>query len=182
MIKPVDEIPKGLSKKHSSYREMIRADIQEALDRGIARFEFVGDYKYKYLAQYAREEADKLMKEQYNAVVRAHRNEWAGKTAALDWWSVKEKARYITVSAYREKREAEPRVFCEIRPGKPEEILLEAIREYLAEKEERRRLRDEKMEKRAAERAYWERVNSAQAEDEPLVRLKERRGEETDEG
>ena len=63
MIKPVDEIPKGLSKKHSSYREMIRADIQAALDRGISRFEFVGEYKYRYLAQYAREEADRLMKE-----------------------------------------------------------------------------------------------------------------------
>ena len=57
-IKPVNEIPMTLQEKSQSYREMIRKDIQEAIDNHIERFEFEGDYNWKYLAQYAREEAD----------------------------------------------------------------------------------------------------------------------------
>lgn len=57
-IKPVNEIPMTLQEKRQSYREMIRKDIQEAIDNHIERFEFEGDYNWKYLAQYAREEAD----------------------------------------------------------------------------------------------------------------------------
>lgn len=57
-IKPVNEIPMTLQEKRQSYRDMIRKDIQEAIDNHIERFEFEGDYNWKYLAQYAREEAD----------------------------------------------------------------------------------------------------------------------------
>ncbi|MBR4581793.1 MAG: hypothetical protein IKO32_11225 [Lachnospiraceae bacterium] len=57
-IKAVSEIPMTLQEKRQSYREMIRKDIQEAIDNHIERFEFEGDYNWKYLAQYAREEAD----------------------------------------------------------------------------------------------------------------------------
>ena len=44
MIKPIVEIPKNQKEKWESYREKIRADIQEGIDRNINRFEFVGDY------------------------------------------------------------------------------------------------------------------------------------------
>lgn len=54
-IKIIDEIPQY--QKSSNQRDCIRADIQEAIDKGIALFEFEGDYNYKYLAQYAREVA-----------------------------------------------------------------------------------------------------------------------------
>ena len=57
-IKVVKDIPQNLAEKRKSYREMIRNDIQEAIDNHIERFEFEGDYNWKYLAQYAREEAD----------------------------------------------------------------------------------------------------------------------------
>lgn len=57
-IKVVDEIPK--TNQRRSNRDMIRADIQEALDNGISQFEFVGDYNYKYLAQYAKKEVDRF--------------------------------------------------------------------------------------------------------------------------
>jgi len=59
-IKSVDEIPETLQQKRESYRAMIRRDINEALDNHITRFEFEGDYNFKYLGQYAREEADRV--------------------------------------------------------------------------------------------------------------------------
>ena len=58
MIKEIDKIPATLQEKRQSYREMIRRDIEYAYKNRIQTFEFEGDYNYKYLAQYAREEAD----------------------------------------------------------------------------------------------------------------------------
>ena len=57
MIKALDEVPQTLQEKRQSYRDMIRADIAEAVENHIDKFEFDGDYNYKYLAGYAREEA-----------------------------------------------------------------------------------------------------------------------------
>lgn len=57
MIKPVEEIPISVAKKRKSYRQMIRNDINEAIEKKIPRFEFEGDYNYKYLSQYAKDEA-----------------------------------------------------------------------------------------------------------------------------
>ena len=57
-IKPVNDIPMTLQEKKASYREMVRQDICYALTNHINTFEFDGDYNYKYLANYAREEAD----------------------------------------------------------------------------------------------------------------------------
>lgn len=57
-IKPVNDIPMTLQEKRASYREMVRQDISYALKNHISTFEFDGDYNYKYLANYAREEAD----------------------------------------------------------------------------------------------------------------------------
>lgn len=59
-IKAVSEIPQTLQEQRTSYREMIRRDIQEAVDNHIERFEFEGDYNWKYLQNYAREEADMI--------------------------------------------------------------------------------------------------------------------------
>lgn len=59
MIKEVKEIP--TNKKRDSKRDLIRADINEAIEKGINKFEFIGDYNYKYLRNYAKEEADRIV-------------------------------------------------------------------------------------------------------------------------
>ena len=55
MIKPIDEIPKNINEQRKIYRKQISDDIQEAIDKGILKFEFVGNYNFKTLAQMARE-------------------------------------------------------------------------------------------------------------------------------
>lgn len=75
-IKPVNDIPMTLQEKRRSYREMIRKDFQEAIDNHIERFEFEGDYNWKYLAQYAREEADLIWRKTiYNDTAKKVRAE-----------------------------------------------------------------------------------------------------------
>ena len=59
-IKPVDEIPLTVAEQRESYRERIRQDICYAITNRISTFEFDGDYNYKYLANYAREEASHI--------------------------------------------------------------------------------------------------------------------------
>ena len=59
-IKPIEEIPLSLSEQRKSYREQIREDIASAISQKIDKFEFDGDYNWKYLAQYAREEANRI--------------------------------------------------------------------------------------------------------------------------
>ena len=44
-IKVVDEVPGMAGRK--TYNEMIREDINEALEKHIEKFEFEGDYNYK---------------------------------------------------------------------------------------------------------------------------------------
>ena len=65
MIKPIDEIPKNVSEQRESYRQMIKNDIQEAMSKGIEKFEFIGNYNFKYLAQYAREEAESIVRSKF---------------------------------------------------------------------------------------------------------------------
>jgi len=57
-IKKVEQVPMTLQEQRQSYRDMIRQDINEAIEKRIDKFEFDGDYNYKYLASYAREEAE----------------------------------------------------------------------------------------------------------------------------
>ena len=65
-IRPVDKIPKA-SSKTLSYRDLIRNDINDAMNQGISKFEFTGDcYNYKYLAQTVREEVGKMFREEFN--------------------------------------------------------------------------------------------------------------------
>ena len=66
MIKPIEKLPETLSQKRESYRARIRNDIRQAIDGRTAKFEFVGDYNYEYLARYAREEASNILRPYFN--------------------------------------------------------------------------------------------------------------------
>ena len=69
-IKEVESIPQPRGAKSSKYREMLKADITEALDKRISKFEFEGDYNYKTLGMYAREVAQTVFREKiYNPAV-----------------------------------------------------------------------------------------------------------------
>lgn len=131
MIKPVDEIPMSKAKERKSYREQIKTDLMEAITSGIKRFEFVGDYNYKYLAQYVREESDKLMRVTFCDVVKKHRGEFDN--MRLGWWSIKPRIKYFTVTSVKTETKDKPRVFCEIMGGNLEEIIYDAIRQASAE-------------------------------------------------
>lgn len=61
-IKIVEEVPVSVQEKRKSYREMIRQDIKAAIEAHVECFEFDGDYNYKYLAAYAKEEASKIFR------------------------------------------------------------------------------------------------------------------------
>ena len=64
MIEPVSEIPLTNVDRRISYREMIRNDIKEAYEKRIPKFELIGEYNYKYLNNYAREEGEKYFRGQ----------------------------------------------------------------------------------------------------------------------
>ena len=110
MIKPIDEIPQSKAEKRKSYREMIRNDIREAIDKGIPRFEFVGDYNFKGLAQPAREEARNLMyrmaRERFNNI----RGDEEIYLSSLDFNTEK----YIRISRIRGEAPDRPHVYCQI--------------------------------------------------------------------
>ena len=61
-IKKVDFIPSAYVKAVST-RQKVRADLEEAINNRIPMFEFEGDYNYKTLGSYARDEADRLFRE-----------------------------------------------------------------------------------------------------------------------
>jgi hypothetical protein len=146
MIKPVDEIPMNIAKKRESYRDQIRSDIHEAMDKGIKKFEFVGDYKFKYLAQYAREEADRIIRNEYIRLVRIHKDEL--ENVHCDYYAVREKIRFITVTSVKGEDKDKPRVFCEIAEKAPEDIIMDAIHQYDRERKELEKARAEREEKR----------------------------------
>lgn len=146
MIKPVDEIPMNIAKKRESYRDKIRSDIQEAMDKGIKKFEFIGDYNFKYLAQYAREEADRIIRKEYIRVVQKLKDEQ--EIIYSDYYIIREKIRFITVTSVRGENKDKPRVFCEIAEKAPEDIIMDAIRQYDRERKELEKARAEREEKR----------------------------------
>lgn len=131
-IKPIDDIPKNLTQQRESYRALIRADIQEAIDKGINKFEFVGDYNYKYLAQYAREEARNILADTIRR--RGCKAHW--------WERAFDNYPYIRIGSV--KGEEHRRVFCEIIP----ENLDKAIEQAKRDNEERYKA----VERRRAER------------------------------
>ena len=106
MIRPVDEIPMNAADKRKSYREQIRNDIREAMDKGINKFEFVGDYKYKYLAQYAREEADRIVWKAAREIVK-------DKDVFIGSYDVR-CLNPIRITSVKGEKKDEPRVFCRI--------------------------------------------------------------------
>ena len=65
MIKKVDTIP-GQGGEHTSQKLLINKDIRDAIAGRIERFEFVGDYNFKYLAQYARDEAESVFRNMFS--------------------------------------------------------------------------------------------------------------------
>lgn len=141
MIKAVDEIPMSKAKERKSYRDKIRKDLQEAIDKGIMRFEFVGDYNYKYLAQYAREEVDKLMRVTFGDVAARHRGEF--ENIRLNWYMIKPRMKYFKVTSIRTEEKDKPRVFCEMVGGKLDEYIYNVIRQADADRAAVKRFRDE---------------------------------------
>ena len=116
MIKPIDEIPKNLNEQRRSYRDMICADIQEAIDKGIHRFEFIGDYNFKTLAQYAGEEARNMA---WKIVRQWSKDNPQYKERYKFWipgsWQVNKDMKLIKVSSVKGETPEKRRVFCEIK-------------------------------------------------------------------
>ena len=115
MIKAIDEIPQNKAQKQNSYRERIREDIQEALDKGIYKFEFVGDYNFKTLQNTAREEADKIVRKIEYSWWKEHPEY----KEQLKWspfsWSDNKKFKLISITSVKCEIPQERRVFCEIK-------------------------------------------------------------------
>ena len=63
-IKRVSAIPNAY-KNGLSTREKVRKDLEFALTARISMFEFEGDYNYKTLGSYVRDEADRLFRDRY---------------------------------------------------------------------------------------------------------------------
>ena len=116
MIKPIAEIPKSRAEKSRSYREMIRADIKEAIDRNINKFEFVGDYNFKTLAQMAQEEARNVA---WKIVFQWSKDNPQYKERYKYWipgvWEANKAMELIKVSSVKGETPEKRRVFCEIK-------------------------------------------------------------------
>ena len=117
MIKPIDEIPKNINEQRRIYREQIRADIQEAIDKGIYRFEFVGGYNFKTLAQVAGEEARTVA---WKVVIQFSKENPQYKERYKFWipgsWEINRQMQLIKVSSIKGETPEKRRVFCEIKP------------------------------------------------------------------
>lgn len=137
MIKQVDEIPMNRKGKGVSYRRQITADIQQAIDSGITKFEFDGDYNWKYLAQYAREEAKTVLQ---NALTKA----WAEVRKPNDKGYIPDRPHYYErhirdiqyIKIHNVKQTDRNHVYCEIIPEAIDEMIA-AHEKYLIEAEKR---------------------------------------------
>ena len=131
MIKPVDEIPMNMKEKRMKYRERIREDLREALRLGVSKFEFVGDYNFKTLAQTASEEARHLT----SVMVR----NWFKDHPEYDTrdfsWSDIAKMDLIKIHSIKGETPDTRRVFCEIKLNTEEQI-----KEFANKRKEARRL------------------------------------------
>ena len=138
MIKQIDEIPLNVMDKRKSYREMIRNDIQEAIEQRIDKFEFEGDYNWKYLAQYAREEADQIWRSAWFDIMRRAKDEHGLRNVGAP--DYRNKGEYIRISSVRMPDRIH--VYCQIDFEAPERICRPLIEKLVREKEQR----DEQME------------------------------------
>lgn len=130
MIKPINEIPKNINEQRKIYRKQISDDIQEAIDKGILKFEFVGNYNFNTLAQMAREEARNIAFK----IVRKWSAENPQYKERYKWWipgswNVNTEMNLINVSSVKGETPEKRRVFCEINPD------MESVIRAFAEKE-----------------------------------------------
>lgn len=137
MIKPIVEIPKNQKEKWESYREKIRDDIQEAIDRNINRFEFVGDYNFKTLAQMASEEARSVA---WKIVRKWSNDNPQYKERYKFWipgsWQLNKDLQLIKVSSVKGETPEKRRVFCEIKPDM--ESIIRAYAEKICKEHEKK--------------------------------------------
>lgn len=138
MIKPIEEIPQNTAQQRESYRDKIRCDITGAIEKGIGKFEFVGDYNFKYLANYAREEADRMFRRRFKDLVAPHYPEWRERFQTeyifLNEWDFR-KYNPVKISCIKDEKQGK-RVFCEIVPFDESGILKEC--EAILEKQQER--------------------------------------------
>lgn len=143
MIKPIDEIPRNINDKRKEYRQKIKDDLQEAMDNGILKFEFVGnDYNFKTLAQTAREEADKMVRKIIHEWSKAH-PEYTKRYAFLFGWRDNKEMELIKITSIKGETKDIRRVFCEIKPDM-DFIISEYAERKIQEHEERERRRAER--------------------------------------
>lgn len=126
-IKVIDEIPK--QKFNKTKREEIRADIQGAIDKGITLFEFEGDYNWKYLGQYAKEEADRVKAKIIHDIHRKFREEnftdAEKRSGFFVWFKMTYDYKHDFIHISTCKGEERRRVFCRI--GKREDFEAKVI-------------------------------------------------------
>lgn len=142
-IKPIEALPP--ERESVTRRKMLRDDIMSAISQRITAFEFEGDYNYKYLAQYAREQAEYIFKKEvyWQAMKKVReklKEEWKGAYvfASSDIY----KGRFIKIT----KRKGEDRnhVYAQIDydfADRFEEILEADTRKRYQEREERNKKR-----------------------------------------
>ena len=146
MIKPIDEIPQSMAEKRKSYREMIRQDITEAWGKGIRRFEFDGDYNYKYLAQYAREEIEDILRKKVRALYQ-ERKKAGFDDPGISYWLLSrvDNLPIYKVTSHKTEDKNRPRVFCELWPENLEPAYMKLVEvENLREADRKKRKELEK--------------------------------------
>ena len=149
MIKPIDEIPENQIQASKTNRQKIRDDIQEAIDKHIQAFEFVGDYNFKYLANYAREEAGRMNRAMFGQYIRSHREEYKDKY--VSFYDVVEKDYPIKITTIKGETKDTRRVFCSLQMDGLEERYSELLDAYFSKREEQKAERERR---RAYERRY----------------------------
>lgn len=146
MIKPVDEIPQSVADRRQSYRDMIRKDIQEAIDRGVKRFEFDGPYNYRYLAQYAREEVEGIVRKKVYAI-HDERKKAGFDDPSVPYWHISrvENLPIYRITSHKTEDKTRPRVFCELWPENFEPAYMKLVEvENLREADRKKRKELEK--------------------------------------
>ena len=143
-IKPIEALPP--ERESVTRRKMLQEDIMSAISQRITAFEFEGDYNYKYLAQYAREQADFIFRrEVYSPAAKKVKDklkkEWKG-AYVFPPSDFGYKGRFIKIT----KRKGEDRnhVYAQIDfdfADRFEEILEADTRKRYQEREERNKKR-----------------------------------------
>ena len=117
MIKPIDEIPKEVQKQRTGYRELIRNDIMEAMDKKILKFEFIGDYNYKYLQQYAQDIANDIVRKMiydWNKKHPEYRERYEYCMMPYLYYKINREKEIIKISSVKGETKEKRRVFCSI--------------------------------------------------------------------